>query len=75
MTSDSSPPTTPYAALLDVERATQARRRVNTDAEEAQERQAEAIRAALRVGVAVTELARVTGLTPGRIYQIRDARR
>lgn len=66
---------TPTAALRDVERATEARRRIDKDADEAQEKQAAAIRAALNVGVTVAELARVTGLSTQRIYQIRDGKR
>lgn len=66
---------TPQAALRDVDRATKARRRADTDAAEAMERQADAIRAAISAGVAITELVRVTGLSRERLYQIRDRRR
>lgn len=67
---------TPKAAMRDVERATKARQRADKDATEAQDRQADAIRVALKVpGVTVAEIARVTGLTTQRIYQIRDGTR
>lgn len=62
----------PRAALRDVERATKARQRADTDATQAQERQAQAIRAALTAGASVADIARITGLTNQRIYQIRD---
>lgn len=60
----------PRAALRDVERATKARQRADTDAAQAQERQATAIRAALDAGAAVADIARITGLSNQRIYQI-----
>lgn len=66
---------TPKAAMRDVERATKARQRADKDADDAQERQAVAIRAALSVGVSVAELARATGLTTQRIYQIKAGHR
>ena len=66
---------TPRAALRDVERATKARQRADTDAAQAQERQADAIRAALDAGAGVADIARITGLSHQRIYQIRDRTR
>jgi hypothetical protein len=42
---------------------------------EAQEQQAVAIRAALTAGASVADITGVTGLSPARIYQIRDGRR
>lgn len=63
---------TPKAALRDVERATKARQRADCDATQAQERQATTIRVALTAGATVTDIARITGLTNQRIYQIRD---
>lgn len=60
------------AALRDVELATQARRLVERDSKEAQEAQAQAIRTALSAGCSAAQLAERTGLTPARIYQIRD---
>ena len=44
-------------------------------AEEADERLRAALRDAIRRGVSVIALAKVTGLTRARIYQIRDDRR
>ncbi len=66
---------TPKAALRDVDRATKARRRADSDAAEAMERQASAIRAAIGAGVSITDLVQVTRLSRERIYQIRDGRR
>jgi hypothetical protein len=63
------------AALRDVERATRARQHADKDADDAQERQAVAIRAALGVGASVADISRLTGLTTQRIYQIRDGKR
>jgi hypothetical protein len=60
------------AALRDVELATQARRLVERDSREALEVQAQAIRMALAAGCTASQLAERTGLTPARIYQIRD---
>jgi hypothetical protein len=60
------------AALRDVELATQARRLVEQERQEAQDLQAEMIRWALEAGCSAADLARVSGLTTARIYQIRD---
>jgi hypothetical protein len=65
----------PKAALRDVERATKARQRADTDRAEAMERQANAIRAAIAAGVTITQLVEATGLSRERVYQIRDHRR
>jgi hypothetical protein len=61
----------PRAALIDVELATQARRRSDADAEAARSVQAQAIKAALQAGAAVADIAERTGMTRARIYQIR----
>jgi adenine deaminase len=60
------------AALRDVELATQGRRFVEQERQEAQDLQAEMIRRALEAGCSAADLARVSGLTTARIYQIRD---
>lgn len=61
----------PRAALIDVELATQARRRSDADAEQSRLEQAQAIKAALQAGAAVADIAACTGMTRARIYQIR----
>jgi hypothetical protein len=43
--------------------------------EEAKERRDEGVRVALDSGGGATELSRLTGLTRGRIYQIKEHRR
>lgn len=62
----------PRAALKDVALTTKVRAMFEGDVRGARERQAEAIRAALQAGAAVVDIASVSGLTPARIYQIRD---
>lgn len=62
----------PVAALIDVELATQARRRSDGDADQARLAQVKAIQAALQAGAAVADIAQKTGMTRARIYQIRD---
>lgn len=63
----------PTAALLDVALATKVRAAYETPARQAREDQATAIRVALQVGAAVVDIAAASGVTPARIYQIRDS--
>ncbi len=63
------------AALRAVRTATNRRQRADTAAQEAQEAQAASIRDAITAGVTTAELMATTGLSQGRIYQIRDRRR
>jgi hypothetical protein len=62
----------PTAALFDLRRATQARRRAETQLEVEVQGQAAAIRTAYAANVAVTDLVAATGLSKPRIYQILD---
>lgn len=66
----------PAAALIDVALATRARAALDAEARQAQDRQADAIRAALDVGASVAAISEAAGgLTASRIYQIRDGTR
>jgi uncharacterized protein YggE len=67
--------TTPKEALRAVRTWTNRRQRIALAAQEAQEAQADAIREAITAGVTTAELIATTGLSQGRIYQIRDRRR
>ena len=61
--------------LRDVSKAVEAHRRAVEKADEAEAARDEAIRDALDDGVAVVRLVEATGLSRGRIYQIRDRTR
>lgn len=69
----------PGSQLMDttteVGRAARAVARADEKAAAARERLAAAVRAALAEQVSTAELMRLTGLSRGRIYQIRDGRR
>lgn len=58
-----------------VRRAARAVTRANEAADAARERLAEQVRAAMAADVSVPQLMLATGLSRGRIYQIRDGRR
>lgn len=63
------------ALMHEVRLATAAKTRAEDAADLARERQATAVRKAMEAKVPVAELVGATGLTRGRIYQIRDGRR
>lgn len=62
----------PAAALADVEYATAARQLAQADADEAIERQAQAIRAALAADAKVDDVAARAKMSRRRIYQINE---
>lgn len=63
------------ALMHEVRLATAAKTRAEDAADRARERLAAAVRKAVEAKVPVPELVGATGLTRGRIYQIRDGRR
>lgn len=75
MTSVAPPTQRATVALRDVQKAVDAHRRAVERADQAEQARDDAIRDALEEGIAVVKLTQVTGLSRGRIYQIRDRTR
>lgn len=63
------------ALMHEVRLATAAKVRAEEAAERARQRQAAAVRKAMGAKVPVPELVGATGLTRGRIYQIKEGKR